>query len=146
MDLQYIIWRCVLVARVIGDQHLGDAGDLCGGLGGRTAILAGDEDLDVARAGLGDFRGRGDGVEGGGLGHLVVMFGDDENGHQITRASVFNLLTNSSTEPTLTPPWRFTGSSTFKVTRRGVTSTPSCSGVTVSIGFFLAFMMLGSDA
>jgi len=78
--------------------------------------------------------------------HYVAVFGDDENGHQITRASFFSLSTSSVTEPTLTPPWRFAGSSTLSVTRRGATSTASASGVSCSIGFFFAFMMLGSEA
>src|SRR5258708_27199088 len=102
--------------------------------------------MDVARPGLRQLGRGGDRVEGGGLGRFIVVFGDDEDAHQITLASVLSLVTNSSTEPTLTPPWRFTGSSTLSVTRRGVTSTPRSSGLITSIGFFLAFMMLGSDA
>src|SRR5260370_6107639 len=88
----------------------------------------------------------GDGVQHGGLDRMVVVVGDDEYGHQITRASFFSLSTSSATEPTLTPPWRLAGSSTLSVIRRGVTSTPSSSGVIGTIGFFFAFMMLGSEA
>src|ERR687890_245190 len=85
--------------------------------------------------------GGGDRGQRRGFQRVVVVFGNDEDGHQITRASFFSLSTSSVTEPTLTPPERFAGSSTFKVTRRGVTSTPSSSGVIVAIGFFFAFMM-----
>ena len=35
------------------------------------------------------------------------------------------------------------GSTVFSTVRRGVTSTPKSAGVFSSIGFFLAFMMLG---
>ena len=38
------------------------------------------------------------------------------------------------------------GSSVFSTLRRGVTSTPKSAGVFSSSGFFLAFMMLGSEA
>src|SRR5207248_1743275 len=109
---------------------------------GRPAILSGDQNMNIA-ANLG---GGGHRVQGGGLQRPVVVFGDDENGHQITRASFFNLSISSATEPTLTPPWRLAGSSTFKVTSRGAASTPSSSGVIVTIGFFFAFMMLGNEA
>jgi hypothetical protein len=40
----------------------------------RLQLAAGDEDVDVAT----DLAGGGDGVEGGGLEALVVVFGDDE--------------------------------------------------------------------
>ena len=141
-----ILGEAVIVGGIVGQQHLGDAGDLGRGFGDGAAILAGDQDVHVARAGLADLGGGGGGVQGGGLDRLIVVFGDDENRHQITRASFFSLSTSSSTEPTLTPPWRFAGSSTLSVMRRGVTSTPRSSGVTTSIGFFFAFMMLGRDA
>ncbi len=141
-----ILGEAVAIGRVVGDQHLRHAGDLGGGIGGGAAILAGDEDVDVAGAGLRQLGGGGGGVQGGGLDRIVVVLGDDENSHQMTLASVLSLVTSSSTEPTLTPPWRFAGSSTLSVTRRGATSTPRSSGLNTSIGFFLAFMMLGSDA
>src|SRR5262249_58490847 len=115
-----------------------------------AAAGAGDENMHIAARRPSDFGGSlaggGDGVQGRGLQCPVVVLGNNENRHQITRASLFNLSTSSCTEPTLTPPPRFGGSSTFSVTSRGVTSTPSCSGVKLSIGFFFAFMMLGSEA
>src|SRR6185312_9653947 len=89
---------------------------------------------------------RGNGVERRSLERFVVVLGDDEESHQITRASFLSLSTSSGTEATFLPPWRLAGSSTLRVTRRGATSTPSASGVSVSIGFFFAFMMLGSEA
>src|SRR5262249_60641653 len=114
-----------------------------GGLRHGTAALAGDQNVDL---GPGNLLGGGNSVEGGRLERAVVMLGDDEGRHQITRASVLSLSTSSATEPTLWPPWRFDGSSTLSTTRRGVTSTPSASGVVVAIGFFFARMMLGSEA
>ena len=47
---------------------------------------------------------------------------------------------------TLPPPTRFGGSATLSVSRIGVRSTPRSTGVSFSMGFFLAFMMLGKDA
>ncbi|EEQ40022.1 conserved hypothetical protein [Clavispora lusitaniae ATCC 42720] len=58
----------------------------------------------------------------------------------------FNLLTNSSTESTLTPAERAGGSSTLSVSKRLTTSIPKSSAFNFSNGFFLAFMMLGNDA
>jgi len=55
-----------------------------------------------------------------------------------------SFATNSATSFTITPPLRLGGSSTFRVFKRGVTSTPSSSGRVTSSGFFFAFMMFGS--
>src|SRR6185312_12488143 len=111
-------WRDVLgetigVGGIVGDEHLGDAGDLGRGLGARTAILPGDQDVDVAADGAGG----GDDVERRRLERRIVVFGKQENGHQMTRASFLSLSTNSATEATLWPPWRLAGSSTLSVTR-----------------------------
>ena len=62
--------------------------------------------LDVI---AGDFFGGGQRVQRGGFERPVVVFGNDESSHQITRASVLSLSTSSATEPTLTPAlalWR----------------------------------------
>src|SRR5207248_8062922 len=128
---------------IVGEQHFPSSGDAGGSLGDRTEILAGHQDINFA--GRDSVRGRNR-VEGSWLQRLVVMFGDDQSSHQITRASVFSLSTSSATEPTLWPPWRFAGSSTLSTVRRGVTLTPSASGVVVAIGFFFALMILGSEA
>ena len=56
------------------------------------------------------------------------------------------LSTSSCTEPTFLPAWRFAGSVTLSVVRRGVGSTPRSAGFMLSIGFLRAFMMLGSEA
>ena len=47
---------------------------------------------------------------------------------------------------TFPPPTRLGGSATFKVSSNGVRSTPRSAGVSFSMGFFLAFMILGSEA
>ena len=49
----------VLVGRMLGEQHLGDARDLGARLGDGTAIRARDQEVDVAA----DRGGGGDGVE-----------------------------------------------------------------------------------
>ncbi|MNC60467.1 hypothetical protein D3C75_1103480 [compost metagenome] len=130
------------IGGVVGDQHLGDAGDLGGRFGHCTATLAGDQHMDVAT----DLLGGGHGVEGGRCQDGVVVFGNDENGHQITFASFFSFSTSSATEPTLMPALRAAGASTLRIFTVDAVDTPSASGVTVSSGFFLAFMMLGREA
>ena len=76
----------------------------------------------------------------------IVVFGDEEDTHQITLASLRNLSTRLAASATLTPAWRRGGSSTLSVTNRGLISTPNSAGVKTSMVFFFAFMMLGSDA
>src|SRR5215469_13530236 len=142
-ERRHVLCKCVFVSGIVGEQHPLYAGDLGGGLGDRTAILARYEYVDVL---TGDLCSRRDSVQRRRPQRDIIVFGDDEGGHQITRASVLSLSTSSATEPTLTPASRFDGSSTFSTTRRGVTSTPSASGVVIAIGFFFARMMLGSEA
>lgn len=64
----------------------------------------------------------------------------------MTCASFFSFSRSSSTEATITPAFRFAGSTTSKICRSEATSTPSCSGVTWLMGFFFAFMMFGKVA
>ncbi len=59
--------------------------------------------------------------------------------------AVFSLATSSATSLTMSPVLRRGGSTTFRILSRGLTSTPRVSGETVSIGFFLAFMILGKE-
>mmetsp|Transcript_54556 Transcript_54556/g.130713 ORF Transcript_54556/g.130713 Transcript_54556/m.130713 type:complete len:239 (-) Transcript_54556:87-803(-) len=61
-------------------------------------------------------------------------------------ASFLSLSTSSSTLLTMMPALRLGGSSTLTVVRCSVRVTPRSSGFTLSIFFFLAFMMLGSVA
>ena len=127
----------------VGDFDGGHALELSRLLGGGAAVAAGDEDVDVAT----DLGGCGNGVEGGGLEAGVVVFGDYEDSHdQITFASFFSFSTSSATDLTLIPALRAAGASTFRVFTVEAVVTPNASGVTVSSGFFLAFMMLGSEA
>src|SRR5690554_3503798 len=89
---------------------------------------------------------------GGGAGQgAIVMFREYQNAHEIssfqsTLASFLSLSTSSSTEPTLTPPWRSAGGSTLSSLTRLPTDTPRSAGDLTSSGFFLAFMMSGSLA
>src|ERR1051326_2959158 len=80
-----------------------------------------------------DLLGRRHGMEGGRLQTGIVMLGDQQERHQITLASLRSLSTSSATLFTLTPAWRFGGSPTLSVFRRGLGSTPSCSGVSTSM-------------
>ena len=124
------------------DQHGLDAGD--GGRRGGGLVRAAGHQQQVDRTqrahrGDGAARRRGDG--------FAVMVGNDEDGHvQITFASPRSFSTSSLTEPTFTPALRVAGSSTLMTVRRGVGSTPRSAGVTFSIIFLRAFMMLGSEA
>ena len=127
------------VGGVLDLQHAGDARHLGRGRGRRAAVLPGDQDVDriVQRPRRRD-RGQGR------LGQpAVLVLRQDQDAHQITLASWRSLSTSSATLATRTPDWRRGGSSTFRIWWRGAMSTPSCSGVSTSIGFFLAFMMLG---
>jgi hypothetical protein len=63
-----------------------------------------------------------------------------------TPASFLSLSTSSATSLTLTPALRPPGSSVFSTFSRGFTSAPKSAGLLSSSGFFLAFMMLGSEA
>src|SRR5690606_34208159 len=72
---------------------------------------------------------------------LVIVVGDDENGHYRTPASFFSLSTSVATSGTLTPAVRFGGSVTLRTLMRAAMSTPKSSGVWTSSGFFYAFMM-----
>ena len=110
-------------------------------IGGDIHVLvAGHKDVDVAA----DFLRGGNGVEGGLADGLAVVIGEDEDGHQITFASLRSRSTSAFASGTLTPALRLGGSLTFSVCRRGATSTPSASGLSVSSTFFFAFMMFGS--
>ena len=88
--------------------------------------------------------GSGNGIECGAFDGCVVVFSNNESGHdQITFATFLSLSTSVATSGTLMPAPRLAGSSTLRVFRRGATSTPRSSGLTMSSCFFLAFMMLG---
>ena len=67
----------VLVGRILRDQHLGNAGELRRSLGRRTAILAGDENVDLGA----DCRGCGQRLGGRVLEALVVVLGNEEDRH-----------------------------------------------------------------
>ena len=136
----------------IRDEDLGHALDLGGGFTGRTATAADDGDMDVA---AGRFRGC-NGIKRVRQNFRAVVFCDDKIAHvlrspqigagQMTLASFFSLSTSSATDDTLIPALRGGGSTTFSVLRRGAVSTPRSDAAIVSIGFFFAFMIFGSEA
>src|SRR5437660_8534134 len=121
-------------------QHLCHAGDLRSGLGRIPGVVASDEDVNLAA----DLLRGGDGVERALANRLVVVLREDQDGHQITFASLRSLSTSAFASATLTPALRLAGSTTFSVVSRGATSTPNASGLSTSRVFFFAFMMLGS--
>src|SRR5690606_23525768 len=102
----------------------------------------GDQNIDIAT----DSLGRGNHIEGSGVEAAVVVLCNYENAHQITFASFLSLSTSSATSATLIPALRSAGGSTLSNLVRGATSTPRSAGVVVSMGFFLAFMILGREA
>ena len=127
--------------RRIGQQHLRDALKLRRVLRRVGCVVAGNQHMHIAAAS----QRRGHRVAGCALEAAMFVFGNDERRHgQITFASFLSFATSVATSGTFTPALRLGGSLTLRVFRRGVTSTPSSSGLKLSSGFFLAFMMLGS--
>src|SRR5260221_4851135 len=121
-------------------QDLLDAGDVRGRLGGFARIVARDQHMDIGAELL---RG-GHRVERRFLDHLVVVLREDQDGHQITFASLRSLSTRVFASATFAPALRFGGSVTLRTDSLGETSTERASGLGVSRGFFFAFMMFGS--
>ena len=72
-----VFGQAMLQGRAIGMQHFGDAGHLRGGLRGSGGVVACDEHMHIAAA----LAGGRDGVQRGGLEGGVVVFGDNEGGH-----------------------------------------------------------------
>jgi hypothetical protein len=72
-----ILSQAIGKMRGISHQHLGDTRQLGGGLGGRTTVMAGHEDMDFAAA----LSGRGDGMGSAALQGSVIVFGNDESSH-----------------------------------------------------------------
>ena len=68
-----VLGQLVGVSRIVGDQYLGYAFDLCGCFADGTAATAGYQHVDVATDGLGG----GDGVQGSGREDGVVVFSDN---------------------------------------------------------------------
>jgi len=135
--------QLVSVGGVVGHQHFGHASDFGGGFSHGANALAGNQYMNVTT----DFGGGGNGVQGGRSQRLVIVFGDYQDSHdQITFASFFSFSTSSATDLTLIPALRAAGASTFRVLLVEAVETPKASGVSVSSGFFLAFMMFGRDA
>src|SRR5208282_4554183 len=102
-----------------------------------------DENVD----GRAELRSRGERARRQIAQTAVRDFGQQQGRHdQITPASSCSLATSSATVLTFTPALRPPGSAVLSTFRRGETSTPKSAGVFSSIGFFFAFMMLGSEA
>ena len=106
----------------LGDQHLGDAGELRRRFGRSLGALAatGDQHVNLGT----QLGGRGQRLVGGVLEGLVVVFGNQQRGHQRTPASVLSFEISSATSLTLTPPLRPGGSMVLSTSRCGVRSTP----------------------
>ena len=126
----------------VGHEHARDALETGGGLGGGGDVMAGDQNIHGRAERAGGGQRLGDGVA-----QLALRdIGQKKGLHHSTPASFFSLPTSSATEPTFAPPLRAGGSLVLRTVSRGVTSTPKSAGVFSSMGFFLAFMMLGREA
>ena len=76
--LRHHVFRQAMCQSVaVGVQHFGYTRNLGGGGSGGGRIATGHQDVDVATA----LQGGGNGVEGSTLDGCVVVFGDDECGH-----------------------------------------------------------------
>ena len=128
--------------RRLGEQDLAHAIELARSFGDGAAMVPGDEDIDIGA----ELACCGQRLGGRRRKRLVVVLCQQQDGHQRTPASFFNLSTSAATVSTLMPASRVFGSAIATTLSRGEMSTPSASGVVSSIGFFLAFMMLGSEA
>ncbi|KAF1854083.1 hypothetical protein Lal_00005300 [Lupinus albus] len=69
--------QSVLVGGIVGEQHLGDAGQLRGLLRGWGGVAAGDQEVDIAA----ELAGCGHRMGGGRLKAGVVVVGKDQDGH-----------------------------------------------------------------
>ena len=124
-------------------------GDAVGGeLLGRGPDPASHQDpLDLPSALLRHLLRRGEGGERRLLEMPVGLLANHQDRrHQITFASACSFCTRVATSGTLIPAVRAGGGSTFSTFTLGVTSTESPWGVSSWMGFFFAFMMLGSEA
>src|SRR5208283_1785162 len=134
--------QVMVVARRVGDQHLGPARDLRRGLGGGGNAIANHQAVHLAQLGS-----SGDGGTGRLLDAMGVEIENNKSRHgQITFASLRSFSIRVATSGTLIPALRTGGSETLTVVRRGVTSTPRSPGLTTSMAFLRAFMMFGSEA
>ncbi|MNR15541.1 hypothetical protein D3C85_1320790 [compost metagenome] len=134
--------QLVGVGSVIGHQHLAHADDFGGCLGCAADIGTRYQQMNVT-ADLLRRRNRVQGRRGDCAGFVLC---NNQDSHQITFASFLSFSTSSATDLTLIPALRVGGVSTFRVVTVDAVFTPSDAGVTVSSGFFLAFMMFGNDA
>ncbi|MDT4801795.1 hypothetical protein FQZ97_345090 [compost metagenome] len=98
-----VLGQLVGISRIVGLQHPAYADDLGRGLCGRAAVVAGDQQVDIAT----DLACRGNDIEGRALERRVVVFCNYQDAHvQITFASFFSFATSSSTLATMMPPLR----------------------------------------
>src|SRR5690606_5116217 len=136
-----VFGQTVFQGRTVSQNNLGNTGHLGCLFGDGLLTRDGDEHMSFTA----DGRSGCDGIKRGALQLGVIVFSNNKICHdQTTFASFFSLSTRFATSGTMMPALRVGGSLTLSVLRRGATSTPSSSGVTVSRGFFFAFMMLGS--
>ena len=141
-QFRHVLCQSIGIDGIVCAEDLGDAGDLAAGGCRVAATLARNQQVNVGA----DLNGCGYRIAGRRCDLTVIYFSYNKDAHQITFASDISLETSSCTSATLPPPSRFGGSATCITWRRGAVSTPRSAGLTSSIGFFFAFMMLGSEA
>ena len=127
--------------RCIGGKNLRNTFELRRGFGSGLYVRSGDQDMNIAAKTC----DRGKRLGGCRCKFRARKLGKKKCRHQRTPASFLSLSTSSATLPTLTPAFRVGGSDVFKTLSRGLMSTPKSSGFFTSSGFFLAFMIFGSD-
>src|SRR5208283_118512 len=110
----------VLVGGRIRQQDLLDAVELGRGLGGRPAVMTGDENVHVGAERLGG----GQRLCGRIFQRFIVVVGEKKCRHQIAPASFLSLSSSSATVLTLTPALRTGGSLVLTTSSRGLISTP----------------------
>ena len=130
----------VFVGLIVYQMHVGHTGQFRGFVGDGLAVVGQHQHLDIA-TNIGGARYR----TARGIQKLaVVMIGNDKNLVAHIRLFSFSLATSSSTVSTMMPPARLGGALVVTVSMGVAAATSSSSKARASIGFFLAFMMLGS--
>jgi hypothetical protein len=130
------------VRRVLNSQNSRNAGEL-GRLGGNGRCIRGaDHDGNVSTR---DTTRAGHALGGAGIELRAIVLGNDQNfAHVYTKPFLRSSATSSAASFTRMPFCLCGGGSNFTSFRRCFCSTPMALKVSVSSGFFFAFMMSGS--
>src|SRR5690606_6998720 len=128
------------VKRIVGHAHATYPGEPGSLIDNGCDILTGHQDFDS----LAEFACSGNCRTGCGTQTLVIVLGNNQCCHNKTLASLRSFSTNSCTLATIIPGARAGGSSTLSNWSLLAASTPSSANGSISKGFFLACIRLGS--